>query len=43
MVFKHGETNQVIKIPIMDGKRKKKKGKNFEIELYQPEGCVICF
>ena len=35
--FKHGETNQVIKIPIIDD-MEFEKDKNFEIELYEPEG-----
>jgi len=35
--FKHGETNQVIKIPIIDD-MEFEKDENFEIELYEPEG-----
>ena len=35
--FKHGETNQVIKISIIDD-MEFEKDKNFEIELYEPEG-----
>lgn len=37
MQFKHGETNQVIKIPIIDD-MEFEKDENFEIELYEPEG-----
>jgi solute carrier family 8 (sodium/calcium exchanger) len=35
--FGHGETNQVIKIPIIDD-MEFEKDENFEIELYEPEG-----
>merc|ERR1711899_539243 len=35
--FKHGETHQLIKIPIIDD-MEFEKDENFEIELYEPEG-----
>merc|ERR1711963_975824 len=35
--FKHGETNQLIKIPIIDD-MEFEKDENFEIELFEPEG-----
>jgi solute carrier family 8 (sodium/calcium exchanger) len=37
VMFKHGETRQIIKIPIVND-MEFEKDENFEIELYEPEG-----